>query len=863
MDNIATKSKPLYAAIALVLSGFTFSSAYAAEKVENSTKVTVYNFNIPKNNLEIALRLFTEQSRIQVIVPSELIRTKQSIGLEGRYTAIQALSHMLQNSGLNIKFVSENTVALSAADSGQKILDAVKIEGSKDTGNTTGAYLEGVNIADLSSLTGANGSHDLTATEGNKSYAQGNVAIGGNRPIAAKKVPQNVTIVGNQELQDKKAISLADALQSAPGIYSFGANNAVADSGFYTRGHYIDNFTKDGVSSTSFSPNSFSSEIALYDHIEILRGGDAFTGSANSASPSASINLVRKKPLPSKQSKVEVSIGSWDHFQQIFDTTGPLNQDTSLRGRFIFINDLNKNFWNNGDTSKQTVDGQLEYDFSEQTRLNVGLSGAYAKSKPWAESIYADDTFEFPRKFSTAFDENKRESKSGGVNFSFDHKINNKWSLNLKGNKDWDNNGSSLIAIDVPWVQGSTAKDRYTNNYFDYSLVSNNLNYASEGLSASMLGYATILGLEQSLEFATSYNRNKSKYNYSYYSSNDMMHISFKDLRNINLTPIITERNKGDGEFFLDDSSGNNYKTYFAYLKLDLQPIKGLHIMTGPRWKKVYVPSAEESVETNPKNNFNIPYSAIRYDINKNFSVYSSYVDLFSYNDHYPTRNSKPLKPVEGNTKEIGIKFSNDLQNLTGTLALYTSRIKNGITNESIKSNPKEPRYFINIPYEINNKGIEFSLEGQVTPYWQTSAGYTYTKKIYKNIPNANAVLLTESPWIFKFSNQFKLTGNPILDKITLGISTSYISARNEQVYEEKIVGDIIERELINYKVKSYSVTDIFAKYQINDTWSTQININNIFDKKYIYASSAPSTGNGDNFYGTPVNYLFTLQGKF
>ena len=106
--------------------------------------------------------------------------------------------------------------------------------------------------------------------------------MGGNRPIAAQKVTQSVTVVGQQELQDKKAISLADALQSATGVYSLGANNAVQNAGFYTRGHNIDSFTTDGVSSKNFSPNSFASEMALYDHIEVLRGGDAFTGSSNS-----------------------------------------------------------------------------------------------------------------------------------------------------------------------------------------------------------------------------------------------------------------------------------------------------------------------------------------------------------------------------------------------------------------------------------------------------------------------------------------------------------------------------------------------------------------------------------------------------
>ncbi|KAF1019961.1 MAG: FhuE receptor [Acinetobacter bereziniae] len=122
--------------------------------------------------------------------------------------------------------------------------------------------------------------------------------------------------------------------------------------------------------------------------------------------------------------------------------------------------------------------------------------------------------------------------------------------------------------------------------------------------------------------------------------------------------------------------------------------------------------------------------------------------------------------------------------------------------------------------------------------------------------------MVSDIPWHVKFSNQFKLSGNDILNRIVLGSSTAFVSARNEQVYMSKPKSkNRLDRDIISLKVKPYAVTDLFARYQITDNWNVQFNVNNVFDKKYTHASFPESSGR--NFYGTPLNYLFTLQRKF
>ncbi|KAF1025243.1 MAG: Ferric-pseudobactin BN7/BN8 receptor [Acinetobacter bereziniae] len=841
----------LYIAIFFALSGTYTSVTFAAEKIENNnSSEAIYNFNIAATSLETALALFTKQSSIQFIAPSKLTLNKKSLGLQGRYTAKQALSYILQGTGVKAKLINESTYSLTASDTEQRVLDVVRVEGSN---------LGGINSADLSSLTGANGSRDLTATEGNKSYAQGNVTVGGNRPVAAQKVTQAVTIVGQQELQDKKAISLADALQSATGVFSAGPNNAIKNSKFYTRGQPIDSFKTDGVSSNNISPNSFGSEMALYDHVEVLRGGDAFTGSSNSANPSASINLVRKKPLEHHQTTFEASTGSWDHYRQVLDTTGPLNLERTLRGRFILSNDLNKNFWNNGDASKQVINGQVEYEISPKTTLNIGVSGAYAKSKPWsASSINTDDSFEFSRAFSTVFRGNKEETKSAGINFSLDHQFNNKWSIKLQGNKDWNAVNSNNMTSYVNHVNSYSPREQYTNNYFIYYPYRETSSDSNEGLVASILGSIDIGGLNQGIEFASIYTGSRSRSLLQMSKKHDRY--NFDDFRNVDFASISSLSNLSTKTY-----RAGHFKTYFAYLKLDLQPYTGLHILTGPRWTRME-PGDIQKGANKTEDNINIPSLGIRYDLNNNISIYGSYNNLFQYVNGFLTRNSKPLDPIEGNSQEVGIKFKNSDQNLTATLALFNSKYKNSVRPEKEDIDLFDHTgviYYENERTQEINKGIDFSIEGQVTPYWQTSIGYAYAKKESKTLREKDKLKEDGIPWHVKFSNQFKLSGNDILNRIIFGSSTTFVSKRDEQSFKEHFneETDKVERTIVNSKIKSYAITDLFARYQINDNWGIQFNINNIFDKKYSY-SSFPINENS-NFYGTPINYLLTVDAKF
>jgi len=97
-------------------------------------------FNIPAGSLAGALALFGRQAGLQVTYLPEITTGKQSPGVSGTIAPREALTRLLQGSGLSYQFTNVNTVAISGASAaassaatvdGAIQLDTVEVSGSR------------------------------------------------------------------------------------------------------------------------------------------------------------------------------------------------------------------------------------------------------------------------------------------------------------------------------------------------------------------------------------------------------------------------------------------------------------------------------------------------------------------------------------------------------------------------------------------------------------------------------------------------------------------------------------------------------------------------------------------------------------
>ena len=130
--------------------------------------------------------------------------------------------------------------------------------------------------------------------------------------------------------------SAADAVQSITGLV-MQKGNFTGDSGsFSARGFPIDNILFDGLPTSLGANGTFNGDnddLAIYDRIEVVRGATGLM--TGSGTPSAAINMVRKRPTATPQASFSASVGSWSNYRLEADAANALNEAKTLRGRIV------------------------------------------------------------------------------------------------------------------------------------------------------------------------------------------------------------------------------------------------------------------------------------------------------------------------------------------------------------------------------------------------------------------------------------------------------------------------------------------------------------------------------------------------
>lgn len=144
--------------------------------------------------------------------------------------------------------------------------------------------------------------------------------------LSPKETPQSVSVV-TKTLLDQRAINdMQEALKTTTGV------NVIKDVGYWryqSRGFYIDQIEEDGIASTvrgstdnTFRDPQSMTDLAVYDHIEVVRGATGLTQAGGE--PGGTINAVRKRPLDHFQAQGNVQFDSHGKARSTLDITGSL-----------------------------------------------------------------------------------------------------------------------------------------------------------------------------------------------------------------------------------------------------------------------------------------------------------------------------------------------------------------------------------------------------------------------------------------------------------------------------------------------------------------------------------------------------------
>ncbi|NWB29738.1 TonB-dependent siderophore receptor [Pseudomonas gingeri] len=781
-----------------------------------------FEFNIPAQSLASALQELGRQGNIQVLYNPERVKGLQGGAVKGKLTPGQAASELLKNSGVNYSMQGD-TLTLSNAPA-------------------TGAS-SGVNLA----ATTIGGQMLGTSTDGTGSYTTGAVTIG-KTPHTLREIPQSVTVVTRQQMDDKNLTKLDEVMAQTTGITR--SNRNFGGNVFNSRGFTLedDSYLIDGVPGLAYNLTGWMRpDMAVFDRVEVIRGATGLLVGAGN--PGGAVNLVRKRPTADPRFSISTSAGSWDNYRMDLDGSGRLNGQGTLRGRAVVAYEDRGYFQDGLNSQTPLLYGIVEADLNDATTLAVGLR--HQRTLYQGYTIFGLPRYsngreiDVSRSTSLGQDWNRHEIEVNEVFADLEHHLNDNWTSKVSVSQS-----ESMFNQRVAYSQGPL--DPVTQDGTFLSSTQFRREYVtSKGIDGHVSGNFDAFGLTHELMVGANWSQ---------------QHIlSKQSLTDIDLPIDVFNPNHNlipkpqqPAWQSLDDITQRQYGLYST---LRLRLTEPLSLVLGGRLSWYKNDNTRDDYTVNPTkvtpNNYRedkkfTPFAGLIYDLNEQWSWYASYADIFRPQSNYRDASGKGLEPTLGSNYETGIKGALYDGRLNVSAAVFyikqkdlfqTDDAANAVPlNNCQQYNPSSGSCYKNGPPSVS-KGVELEASGEVATGWQMSAGYTYN--ITRNEDGSS--IDSETPkHMLRVSTMYNLQGD--LNRLSVGggVSTQsgYVSHFNDQ-------------DIPN---PGRAIWDARTAYKLDDHWKLSFDLKNVFDKKYYEATGELRRG---SYYGEPRNFMVTLRGDF
>ena len=184
--------------------------------------------------------------------------------------------------------------------------------------------------------------------------------------LTIKETPQSISVVSRALMDDFSLDDINAVLESTPGVT---VEQIETDRTYFkARGFEITNFLIDGLGTPQSSGSIQGTlDTAIYDRVEIVRGANGMmTGAGN---PSATVNMVLKKPTYTTQAHASASYGSWNNKRVDIDVSTPINDEHAVRA--VFTKQDKESYLDRYETDKTVAYLAYEGKLTDDTLLSI------------------------------------------------------------------------------------------------------------------------------------------------------------------------------------------------------------------------------------------------------------------------------------------------------------------------------------------------------------------------------------------------------------------------------------------------------------------------------------------------------------
>lgn len=667
-------------------------------------------------------------------------------------------------------------------------------------------------------------------------YSVRRTSAGTRFDLAPREIPQSVSIISHQRIEDQKLDDIIDVLANTTGVTSTQSDSERTE--FYARGFYIDSYQFDGLPTQMVQNWSYGDsglDLALYDRVEVVRGATGLLSGAGN--PSASVNLIRKHADSAELTgSVSVNVGSWGRTRTTVDVGSALNASGTVRGRVIgsyLDTDGQMDRYNQRKTLGYAV---IDADLTPDTQLSVGYDYQQkrANGATWGgfPMLYSDGS---PTGYDESFNASPKwtywDTTSKRAFATLQHAFSNGWKFKVGATHDETRADDKLFYPAYnDWTTGASNFDKTTGAGISPSAGFYNTERKVTGVDGYVNGPFQLFGREHQFMAGLSYNK-RDYANYGDYQVGGVGQTWNPFTSYLNWTGNISEPNWNP--LALASEGTITQKAGYAAARLSLaDPLK---LIIGAR----YTDWKSEGEGADRAHKVTTPYAGLVFDINDTYSAYTSYTEIFQPQT-LKERNGSYLDPVDGKSYEVGIKGAWFDNRLNASLAVFRIEQDNvgQATGEPVQGSQNEFAY--RAARGTVSRGFEFELNGELATGWNATFGAS--RYVAKDINGADI--------------------NTNLPQTALKLFTSYTP---QSLQELTVGGGANWQNRIYYPVPAYgrieqsgyALVSAFVRYRISPEFSVQANLNNLLDKKYL------SQINGYGAYGDGRNGSLTFTWSF
>ena len=662
-------------------------------------------------------------------------------------------------------------------------------------------------------------------------------------PLTARETPQSLSTVEREQIEQLSLTSVDAVLRTTTGIHvSFYDTQRPL---YYSRGFLITDFQVDGMPTFSNSTNQ-EFDTALYERVEIVRGANGILTGVGT--PSATINLIRKRPKPIFGGTVSLTAGSWDFYRGELDLNVPLNEDGSVRSRWVVAPQKRHSFRDRYQEDKYALLGVVEADIGRATVASLGYqrqdndptAGIWG-AIPRFNSTGALANLPVSTSFSPSWTRWSRESST--LFATVDHQFNNDWSLKASLN----HTEGSTFSLRTYAYGATTSSAPFPNPLTGtgvrlYGAIGGGTE-TQDTLDARLSGQFSLAGRRHDATIGVSSLRTNTHTDtytgsYSYTIPNVYTWDGTAPLPTYSRTGAFTEQKT---------SQDAVYASARWRLSDPLSLLTGLRLTNWRRHSDSYVAGGGRTTNTTPRQSVELepsPFLGVVYDLNQSLSLYASHTGIFNP-QNYKDRNEQPLDPVKGTSDEIGIKGDWPAQGISSSFAVFQVKQDNyGVVDSNYLTKLRDGSTAYVAVDGTQTSGWEADISAKLTSNWQANAGVTrvVTKRNTADLTYAN---LPE--WLVKAGTQYRFPG--ALQPLEVGAQLQW-QGRMDAINVPSPSGPATVTQ------SPFGLLNLNASWRFNQATSLTLAVNNALDRTYWATLDYAN-------YGEPRFASVTLRTRF